>query len=41
MEERVLKPIAARLAAARAKESAEVAATRVDSFTLKRGEDET
>jgi alpha-D-ribose 1-methylphosphonate 5-triphosphate synthase subunit PhnG len=41
VEERVLKPIAARLAAARAKASAEVAATRVDFFTLKRGEDET
>ena len=41
VEERVLKPIAARLAAARAKVSAEVAATRVDFFTLKRGEDET
>src|SRR5271166_4996891 len=41
VEERVLAPIAARLAAARAKASAEIAATRVDCFTLKRGEDET
>src|SRR5271165_7385296 len=41
VEERVLAPIAARLAAARAKASAEIAATRVDFFTLKRGEDET
>jgi alpha-D-ribose 1-methylphosphonate 5-triphosphate synthase subunit PhnG len=40
VEERVLKPIAARLAAARAKASAEIAATRVDFFTLRRGEDE-
>lgn len=40
VEERVLKPIAARLQAARAKASAEIAATRVDFFTLKRGEDE-
>jgi alpha-D-ribose 1-methylphosphonate 5-triphosphate synthase subunit PhnG len=36
----VLKPIASRLEAARAKTSAEIAATRVDFFTLKRGEDE-
>jgi alpha-D-ribose 1-methylphosphonate 5-triphosphate synthase subunit PhnG len=41
VEERVLKPIAARLAAARAATNAEVAATRVDFFTLKRGADET
>ena len=41
VEERVLAPIAARLAAERAKASAEIAATRVDFFTLKRGEDET
>jgi alpha-D-ribose 1-methylphosphonate 5-triphosphate synthase subunit PhnG len=41
VEERVLKPIAARLAATSAKASAEIAATRVDFFTLKRGEDET
>jgi alpha-D-ribose 1-methylphosphonate 5-triphosphate synthase subunit PhnG len=40
VEERVLKPIAARLAAQRSKASAETAATRVDFFTLKRGEDE-
>jgi alpha-D-ribose 1-methylphosphonate 5-triphosphate synthase subunit PhnG len=40
VEEHVLAPIAARLAAARAKASAEIAATRVDFFTLKRGEDE-
>jgi alpha-D-ribose 1-methylphosphonate 5-triphosphate synthase subunit PhnG len=40
VEECVLKPIASRLAAARAKASAEIAATRVDFFTLKRGEDE-
>jgi alpha-D-ribose 1-methylphosphonate 5-triphosphate synthase subunit PhnG len=40
VEERVLAPIAARLEAARAKASAEIAATRVDFFTLKRGEDE-
>src|SRR5579863_8448619 len=33
VEERVLKPIAARLAATRAKASAEIAATRVDFFT--------
>ena len=36
----VLKPIASRLEAARARRSAEIAATRVDFFTLKRGEDE-
>jgi alpha-D-ribose 1-methylphosphonate 5-triphosphate synthase subunit PhnG len=36
----VLEPIAARLEAACAKSSAEVAATRVDFFTLRRGEDE-
>lgn len=40
VEERVLAPIAARLQAARAKASGEIAATRVDFFTLKRGEDE-
>jgi alpha-D-ribose 1-methylphosphonate 5-triphosphate synthase subunit PhnG len=40
VEEQVLTPIAARLQAARAKASAEIAATRVDFFTLKRGEDE-
>jgi alpha-D-ribose 1-methylphosphonate 5-triphosphate synthase subunit PhnG len=40
VEERVLAPIASRLAAARATASAEIAATRVDFFTLKRGEDE-
>lgn len=40
VEKRVLAPIAARLAAARAEASAEVAATRVDFFTLRRGEDE-
>ena len=40
VEERVLEPIAARLQAARAKASAEIAATRVDFFTLRRGEDE-
>jgi alpha-D-ribose 1-methylphosphonate 5-triphosphate synthase subunit PhnG len=40
VEKRVLKPIAARLSAARAKASAEIAATRVDFFTLRRGEDE-
>jgi alpha-D-ribose 1-methylphosphonate 5-triphosphate synthase subunit PhnG len=40
VEQRVLKPIAARLSAARAKASAEIAATRVDFFTLRRGEDE-
>jgi alpha-D-ribose 1-methylphosphonate 5-triphosphate synthase subunit PhnG len=36
----VLEPIASRLEAARARRSAEIAATRVDFFTLKRGEDE-
>jgi alpha-D-ribose 1-methylphosphonate 5-triphosphate synthase subunit PhnG len=36
----VLEPIAARLEAARARTSAEIAATRVDFFTLRRGEDE-
>jgi alpha-D-ribose 1-methylphosphonate 5-triphosphate synthase subunit PhnG len=36
----VLEPIAARLEAERARRSAEVAATRVDFFTLRRGEDE-
>jgi alpha-D-ribose 1-methylphosphonate 5-triphosphate synthase subunit PhnG len=36
----VLEPIAARLQAERARRSAEVAATRVDFFTLRRGEDE-
>ena len=36
----VLEPIAARLEAARARKSAEIAATRVDFFTLRRGEDE-
>jgi alpha-D-ribose 1-methylphosphonate 5-triphosphate synthase subunit PhnG len=35
----VLEPIASRLEAARAKAAAEIAATRVDFFTLKRGED--
>jgi alpha-D-ribose 1-methylphosphonate 5-triphosphate synthase subunit PhnG len=40
VEKRVLKPIAARLSAARAKASAEIAATRVDFFTLRRGADE-
>jgi alpha-D-ribose 1-methylphosphonate 5-triphosphate synthase subunit PhnG len=35
----VLEPIAARLEAACAKAAAEIAATRVDFFTLKRGED--
>jgi alpha-D-ribose 1-methylphosphonate 5-triphosphate synthase subunit PhnG len=40
VEERVLAPVAARLEAARAKASAEIAATRVDFFTLKRGEDQ-
>jgi alpha-D-ribose 1-methylphosphonate 5-triphosphate synthase subunit PhnG len=40
VEKRVLKPIAARIQAARAKASAEIAATRVDFFTLRRGEDE-
>jgi alpha-D-ribose 1-methylphosphonate 5-triphosphate synthase subunit PhnG len=40
VENRVLKPIAARIQAARAKSSAEIAATRVDFFTLRRGEDE-
>jgi alpha-D-ribose 1-methylphosphonate 5-triphosphate synthase subunit PhnG len=40
VEKRVLEPIAARLAAARAKTSAESAATRVEFFTLRRGEDE-
>jgi alpha-D-ribose 1-methylphosphonate 5-triphosphate synthase subunit PhnG len=39
VEARVLAPIAARLAAARAKNAAETAATRVDFFTLVRGED--
>jgi alpha-D-ribose 1-methylphosphonate 5-triphosphate synthase subunit PhnG len=41
VEERVLAPIALRLRAARAKAGAEIAATRVDFFTLKRGEDDT
>jgi alpha-D-ribose 1-methylphosphonate 5-triphosphate synthase subunit PhnG len=36
----VLGPIAARLEAESARTSAEVAATRVDFFTLRRGEDE-
>jgi alpha-D-ribose 1-methylphosphonate 5-triphosphate synthase subunit PhnG len=36
----VLEPIAARLETERARRSAEVAATRVDFFTLRRGEDE-
>jgi alpha-D-ribose 1-methylphosphonate 5-triphosphate synthase subunit PhnG len=36
----VLEPIAARLEAERARRRAEVAATRVDFFTLRRGEDE-
>jgi alpha-D-ribose 1-methylphosphonate 5-triphosphate synthase subunit PhnG len=40
VEERVLGPIAARLKAARAMRNAETAATRVDFFTLRRGEDE-
>ena len=39
VEARVLAPIAARLEAARAKSTAETAATRVDFFTLVRGED--
>jgi alpha-D-ribose 1-methylphosphonate 5-triphosphate synthase subunit PhnG len=39
VEDQVLAPIAARLQAERAKASAETAATRVDFFTLKRGED--
>src|SRR5271166_2002771 len=36
----VLEPIAARLEASRVRKSAEIAATRVDFFTLRRGEDE-
>jgi len=36
----VLEPIAERLEAVRAKKSAVIAATRVDFFTLRRGEDE-
>jgi alpha-D-ribose 1-methylphosphonate 5-triphosphate synthase subunit PhnG len=36
----VLEPIAARLEAERARRSAEAAATRVDFFTLRRGEDD-
>jgi len=36
----VLEPIAARLEAERARTSAEAAATRVDFFTLRRGEDD-
>jgi alpha-D-ribose 1-methylphosphonate 5-triphosphate synthase subunit PhnG len=39
LEARVLGPIASRLAAAAAKTAAETAATRVDFFTLVRGED--
>jgi len=39
VETRVLAPIAARLAAARAKTAEETAATRVNFFTLVRGED--
>lgn len=39
VEARVLGPIAARLAAMAAKSAAETAATRVDFFTLVRGED--
>ncbi len=39
VEARVLRPIAARLAAERAKAAGETAATRVDFFTLVRGED--
>ncbi len=39
VETRVLAPIAARLAAERGKAAAETAATRVDFFTLVRGED--
>jgi alpha-D-ribose 1-methylphosphonate 5-triphosphate synthase subunit PhnG len=39
VEARVLAPIAARLTAARARTAAETAATRVDFFTLVRGED--
>jgi alpha-D-ribose 1-methylphosphonate 5-triphosphate synthase subunit PhnG len=39
VEQRVLAPIAARLAAAQSKAAAETAATRVDFFTLVRGED--
>jgi alpha-D-ribose 1-methylphosphonate 5-triphosphate synthase subunit PhnG len=40
IEKRVLRPIEARLEAERARASAETAATRVDFFTLVRGEDE-
>jgi len=40
VEDSVLEPIASRLEAERARRSAEVAATRVDFFTLRRGEDE-
>jgi len=39
VEARVLAPIAARLAVARVKSASETAATRVDFFTLVRGED--
>ena len=39
VEARILAPIAARLAGERAKAAAETAATRVDFFTLVRGED--
>jgi alpha-D-ribose 1-methylphosphonate 5-triphosphate synthase subunit PhnG len=39
VEARVLAPIAARIDAARAKAAAETAATRVEFFTLVRGED--
>lgn len=39
LEAQVLGPIAARLAAANARQAAETSATRVDFFTLVRGED--
>ena len=39
VQRHVLAPIAARLAATRAKSAAETAATKVDFFTLVRGED--
>jgi alpha-D-ribose 1-methylphosphonate 5-triphosphate synthase subunit PhnG len=40
IEEAILAPIAARIAAEKAKSRAETAATRVDFFTLVRGEDD-
>ena len=40
IEEAILAPIAARVAAEKAKSRAETAATRVDFFTLVRGEDD-